>query len=131
MRITPKDFLRQTDPIKRISLFEYDSVGRITKQTLPDAHQILYTYDANGNLTSLTPPAKLAHSFDYTSVDLTSKYTPPMLNSMSTVTSYHYNKDQQIVSVIRPDSGIIETIYDTVVVEPVVDRSADLKNTVR
>ncbi len=33
---------------------------------------------------------------------------------MSTATGYQYNKDQQIVGVIRPDSGVIETIYDTV-----------------
>ncbi|MFZ1976632.1 MAG: hypothetical protein WAV76_01640, partial [Bacteroidota bacterium] len=74
----------------------------------------MYTYDANENLTTLTPPAKPAHSFDYTSVDLTSKYTPPMLDSMATITRYEYNKDKQILNVIRPDGGIIETIYDTV-----------------
>ena len=111
-----------TDPIRRTSRFEYDSVGRITKQVLPDNHDIRYTYDSNGNLTSLTPPhqeaggqaSKPVHSFDYTSVDLTSKYTPPLLDSMSTVTGYQYNKDKQILNVIRPDGGVIETIYDTV-----------------
>ena len=103
-----------TDPMRRTSRFEYDSVGRITNQALPDNNKILYTYDANGNLTTLTPPAKPAHSFDYTSVDLTSKYTPPLLDSMSTATGYQYNKDKQIVSMLRPDGGVIETIYDTV-----------------
>ena len=33
---------------------------------------------------------------------------------MATITRYEYNKDKQILNVIRPDGGIIETIYDTV-----------------
>jgi RHS repeat-associated protein len=104
-----------TDPIQRVSRFEYDSVGRITKQVLPDNHEILYTYDANGNLTTLTPPTKPAHGFDYNKVDLTTQYVPPILDSSQlSVTNYQYNKDKQILKVLRPDGGMIETIYDSV-----------------
>jgi RHS repeat-associated protein len=103
-----------TDPIQRTSRFEYDSVGRITRQVLPDLHEILYSYDANGNLTSLIPPSKPAHNFDYTKVDLTNKYTPPILGIDTLATRYEYNKDKQILRVIRPDSGVVEMIYDTV-----------------
>jgi YD repeat-containing protein len=54
------------------------------------------------------------HRFDYTKVDLTEKYTPPILGIDTTATQYEYNKDKQILKVIRPDGGIIETIYDSV-----------------
>jgi YD repeat-containing protein len=30
--------------------FEYDLVGRVTKQILPDLREINMTYDANGNV---------------------------------------------------------------------------------
>jgi RHS repeat-associated protein len=103
-----------TDPIQRTSRFEYDSVGRITRQVLPDNHEILYSYDANGNLTTLTPPTKPAHAFDYNKVDLTTQYAPPILGADTTITRYEYNKDKQILKVIRPDGGVIETIYDSV-----------------
>jgi len=55
-------------------------------------------------------------------VDLTDKYVPPILGIDSsagsladtTTTRYEYNKDKQILKVIRPDGGVIETIYDSV-----------------
>jgi YD repeat-containing protein len=89
-------------------------VGRITQQVLPGARQISYLYDANGNLTSLTPPGKPAHSFGYTAVDLTERYTPPLLNGDSTVTRYLHGLDQRLRNTIRPDSIVISVIYDTV-----------------
>ena len=45
-----------TDPLNRTTSFEYDAVGRITRQVLPNGKQISFTYDANGNITTLTPP---------------------------------------------------------------------------
>jgi RHS repeat-associated protein len=102
-----------TDPVSRISRFEYDSVGRITRQVLPDLHEILYSYDVNGKLTGLTPPEKYAHSFDYSKVDLIEKYTPPILGGDTLATRYEYDKDKQIVKVLRPD-GVVVTIYDSI-----------------
>ena len=81
---------------------------------LPDNHEILYSYDANGNLTSLIPPTKPAHAFDYNKVDLTTQYAPPILGMDTLDTRYEYNKDKEILKVIRPDGGVIETIYDSV-----------------
>jgi uncharacterized protein RhaS with RHS repeats len=89
-------------------------VGRITRQILPDLHEILYSYDANANLTSLTPPERSAHFFDYTKVSLTEKYTPPILGTDTLATKYQYNKDKQITHIIRPDNCVVEIVYDSV-----------------
>ncbi len=103
-----------TDPLLRTTTFAYDSVGRITQQVLPETQRILYDYDLNGNLTSLTPPGKPAHSFDHTSVDLTKRYTPPLLEGDTTATRYVYDLDKRIQNTIRPDSIAISVFYDTV-----------------
>jgi YD repeat-containing protein len=70
---------RIIDAENRTVSFEYDPVGRVTKQTLPDNREILYGYDANGNITSLTPPGRPVHLFNYNAFDLEGQYTPPIL----------------------------------------------------
>ena len=102
-----------TDPLLRTTTFAYDSVGGITQQVLPGARQISYLYDRNGNLISLTPPGKPAHSFNYTSVNLTERYRPPLLNGDSTVTRYLYDLDKRLRNTIRPDSIAVSVFYDT------------------
>ncbi|MCI0552002.1 MAG: CHAT domain-containing protein, partial [Anaerolineae bacterium] len=102
-----------TDPLLRTTTFAYDSVGRITQQVLPGMREISYLYDRNGNLISLTPPGKPAHLFDHTDVDLTRRYTPPLLNGDTTATKYVYNRDKRIIQTIRPDSVVVNIEYDT------------------
>ncbi|MBU0475278.1 MAG: hypothetical protein KKF62_14085 [Bacteroidetes bacterium] len=102
-----------TDPMNRTESYEYDAVGRVVKQTLYNNKEILYSYDANGNLTSLTPPGRPAHIFDYTAVDLTNNYVPPIVPDSAGVTKYIYNLDKQLVSTILPDSTSINITYDT------------------
>jgi RHS repeat-associated protein len=104
-----------TDPIERLNRFEYDSVGRITTQTLPDFNQISYSYDANGNLLSLTPPGRPVHTFDYTLTDLTQKYMPPAIDGDTMATAYAYNLDKMLQRIMRPDSGTIAFTYDTTI----------------
>ncbi|MCK5147781.1 RHS repeat protein [bacterium] len=89
----------------------YDSVGRVTQQTLPDGRQIAYTYDANGNLTSLTPPGRPAHLFSHTAVNQTSLYQPPELPDSLGTTFYEYNLDRQITRTILPGGDTILVNY--------------------
>jgi RHS repeat-associated protein len=103
-----------TDPLSRTTSFAYDSVGRITKQTLPDGREIAYSYDTNGNLSSLTPPGRPSHLFDYTAVNLTRRYLPPLLDGDTTATGYLYNLDRQITNTLRPDGINVSVQYDTV-----------------
>ena len=50
-----------TDPLGRQTRFEYDPVGRVTRQILPGGKQISFSYDPNGNMTKLVPPGKPEH----------------------------------------------------------------------
>lgn len=102
------------DPIGRTSSFQYDPIGRITKQILPDLREIIYTYDANGNVASITPPGRPNHTFDYTNIDLENEYTPPNVTPplADTRTFFSYNLDKQITSVTRPDGQVIALGYE-------------------
>jgi len=99
------------DPLNRVTDFDYDGAGRVTRQTLPDNRFIDYTYDANGNLTSITPPGKSAHFFNYTAVDLENEYDPPDIGVGIDVTQYDYNLDKQLTRITRPDGQLIDFGY--------------------
>jgi RHS repeat-associated protein len=102
-----------TDPLNRTASFEYDRAGRITRQALPDGRVISFTYDLNGNLASLAPPGRPAHAFDYTPVDLVSRYRPPDVNPGGDDTLYTYNPDRQATRITRPDGQTIGAGYDS------------------
>ena len=102
-----------TDAENQVTTFEYDAVGRVTKQILPDLREIVYTYDTNGNLTSLTPPGRPTHVFSYDGVDLETQYTPPSITGIATPqTGYTYNLDKQLTQVTRPDGQTVHLHYD-------------------
>ena len=102
-----------TDALTQETLYERDALGRATRQTLPDGHFIDFGYDGKGNLTSLTPPQKPVHEMQYTPVDLIASYDPPAVTgSGTTSTTYGYNLDRQLESVLRPDAQAISRTYD-------------------
>jgi RHS repeat-associated protein len=107
------------DATEREIQFEYDDAGRVTTQTfLPgtvDERQIVYAYDENGNLTSITPPGKtVAHTFDYTEVNLESEYVPPDPTPAIPMpeTNYSYNLARQLTQIIRPDGQTVDFGYE-------------------
>ena len=102
-----------TDPLTRNMVYEYDPVGRVTRQTLPDGRFIDYSYNANGDLSTLMPPGKSAHVFDYDAIGQETDYTPPALSGIDTITRYQYNLDKQLILITRPDVQAIDFIYDT------------------
>lgn len=109
----PQGYLQtMTDSLGRILSYEYDASGRVVKETLPDNRSVNYTYDAKGNLVSLTPPGRPAHMFKYTQVDQTSDYEPPDVGAGSGNTLYEYNLDKDLTRITRPDSQVIDFIYD-------------------
>jgi RHS repeat-associated protein len=101
-----------TDPLNQTTKFEYDPVGRVTRQIAPDGREATFTYDPNGNVDSITPPGRPAHRFEYTPVDLEAKYTPPSLNGEDYSTSYIYNRDRQLEEIQRPDGKTVSLGYD-------------------
>ncbi|MGH8567733.1 MAG: RHS repeat-associated core domain-containing protein, partial [Gammaproteobacteria bacterium] len=102
-----------TDALGRSTLFDYDLAGRMTRKTLPGGRQVGYEYDGNGNLTALYPPGQPPHLFDYTALDQEAVYTPPDLGRGDPATRYGYNRDKDLLSVIRPDGQRLELTYDS------------------
>jgi YD repeat-containing protein len=102
-----------TDPLgKTVTYSQRDPVGRITSTLLQDGTStIASSYDLDGNLAKLTPPAGAAHGFDYTPIDLLHDYLPPNLG-FSGNTTYAYNADRQLLSMVDPDGTITRT-YDS------------------
>lgn len=102
-----------TDPASRTTSFEYDSTGRVIKQTLPDSREVQYQYDANGNLTSIAPPGRPAHVFNYNAFDLGDTYTPPVVAGVAnSATIYDYNLDKELERVTRPDGRTVNFNYN-------------------
>jgi len=102
-----------TDPLGRVTRFEYDLASRMTKQVLPDGNFIAMTYDRNGNMTSLTPPGKTVHSFSYNLFELLEDYLPPALAAQVTgVTTYRYSLDRELTEAHRPDGTRLDYHYD-------------------
>ena len=101
-----------TNAETQVTTFEYDAVGRVTKQIMPDNSEINYSYDANGNLTSLTPPGRPAHVYLYDAVDQATQYTPPSIAGIITPqTVYVYNRDKDLTQVTRPDGQAVSLNY--------------------
>jgi RHS repeat-associated protein len=64
-----------TDPLNRTTGFQYDSNGRLTRQTRPEGDHTDYTYDGRGNVTEVRQVAKSGTSL------------PDMVTAMSFVSS--------------------------------------------
>lgn len=102
-----------TDAENRTVRFEYDNVGRVTKQILPDSREIQYGYNANGSVTSITPPGRPAHIFNYNAFDLEDQYTPPDVSGIENpATIYDYNLDKELIRITRPDGQTVNFNYN-------------------
>ncbi|HWS72354.1 MAG TPA: RHS repeat-associated core domain-containing protein, partial [Thermoanaerobaculia bacterium] len=100
-----------TDSLGRTTGFAYDAADRVTTQTLPDGRVVSFSYDAAGNVTGVTPSSRPVHSFTFNSVDLPSTYAPPAVTPGGT-TTYGYDLDHHITSILRPDAKTIAFGYD-------------------
>lgn len=94
------------DALDRTLAFGRDDVGRITSITRPGGTQVLLGYDANGNLTSVTPPGRPAHQVTYTLADRLASIVPPDLGSGSEATTYDYDLDGRLTSIVRPNATV-------------------------
>lgn len=101
-----------TDAENRVFNFDYDAMGRITKQTLPDLRVIDLRYDASGNVEGITPPGRPEHTFGYSQVNLESSYSPPDIGLPVNNTVNGYDADQQLKQIDRPDGLTVKFDYD-------------------
>ncbi len=102
-----------TDPLGRVMSYTNDPVGRPTTTVLADSRLLGTTYDGDGNVVTLTLPSTEVHDFGYTPVDLLASYSPPSLSSASSSTTYSYDLDRDLTSMLRPDSVTVGYGYDS------------------
>ncbi len=100
-----------TDPLNRVTRFEYDAARRVVKQTQPDGTFILFAYDISGNLVGLTPPGQPQHAFNYDSKNQLLSATPPPVGATDDSTRYVYNLAHQLVSEALPGGQVISYAY--------------------
>lgn len=98
------------DPIGRKYYFQYDSNNRVTKQAFPDGHEVEYTYDLNGNRTALKPPERNSHQFDFSGLDLLTRYKPNFGSSTNSV-SFDYSTDRELRTTTRADGIVVRNFY--------------------
>jgi RHS repeat-associated protein len=109
----PQGFLATiTDPIGRTAQLTYDGAGRIKTKTFPDGRVVNFDYDGAGNMTGLTPPGRPAHTFTYSDRNELTGVTPPTVPDTGP-SSFSYNLDKQMTTIIRPDDRTIIIGYDT------------------
>jgi len=101
-----------TNPLQQTVGFSYDKADRPTQETLPDGQALAISFDANGNELTFTPPGQPAHAFAYNAVDLLASYSPPALASGRISTTYAYDADHALISVTRPDGGVVTAVYE-------------------
>ncbi|PHV09795.1 RHS repeat domain-containing protein [Chitinimonas sp. BJB300] len=103
--------------------YEYDKLGRLQKESLPDGGWVSYGYDPNGNrteardnlgrvttytydghnrLSSVTDPARGVTRFGYDSLDNITSVTDPR----GLVTSYQHDALGNVLQITSPDTGI-------------------------
>lgn len=104
---------RVTDPLGHALSLERDAAGRVLRQVLPDGRELRFAYDAAGNVTSVTPPGRPPHTFTFTPVDLTAGYAPPAAGLGRSATTYSYDRDRKVTSVVRPDGQAVSLTYET------------------
>jgi RHS repeat-associated protein len=118
----------QTDPLGRITRFEYDEINRLTRVILPGGQTRLFSYDAIGKVIGLTDFDGSTSSFEFDSADrLVRKILPdgsitaftytPGGRSASVLdqrglTSYSYDATGRLIRLTQPGIGDIEYAYD-------------------
>jgi RHS repeat-associated protein len=120
--------LSQTDPLGRITRFDYDSMNRLTRTVLPGGQSRTLQYDTIGRLTGLTDFDGGITTYGYDAADrLVTKslpgggvvsyaFTPGGRRSTVTdargLTSYHYDTAGRLIRRTQPGVGEIEYAYD-------------------
>ena len=97
------------------SNYEYDALGRMTKEWMCNNVVITKSYDNNGNLlTQLTKlGTRTLSSYTYVYNDINSVIQETeILNGTTTVKEYTYNKLNQLVSVKDFDGTVTTYAYD-------------------
>jgi RHS repeat-associated protein len=96
----------------RIVTYTYDAVGRLARKDLGNGTYTTYAYDAAGQLLHLVnyaPGGSVNSRFDYTYDDLGRRSS---MTTLEGTTSYGYDADGQLTSVVLPGGRTIQYVYD-------------------
>ncbi|WP_197490104.1 RHS repeat domain-containing protein [Rheinheimera sp. SA_1] len=91
----------------KVTSYQYDDLGRITRVTYPDGHSTQTQYDANGNAVAVIVPSLEQHDFTVNGVGNTASETRPV----NSTTRYVYNRDKQLTAIELPAGDRIEYGY--------------------
>lgn len=104
---------RVTDGLEQATEYARDALGQPLLQTLPDGHEVGFSWDGLGNMTGLVPPGRPGHAQSFDAVGQQLSYEPPSLSSASAATTFGYNLDRQLISMLRPDGVAVGLNYDS------------------
>ncbi len=76
-----------------------DALGRPATMTLPGSRTVGFTYDGR-LLRTVTPPSRTAHDFETNLLGLLGVYTPPSVGQTPRATSYAYDNDGLLTSLV-------------------------------
>jgi len=101
-----------TNPLSETSTLQRNARGDVVEETRPDLATTQLGYDGEGNTTSVTPPGKPEHLLQFNATNQLASYDPPNLG-FADVTSYAYDLDKKLESVLQPGNRLIAYDYDT------------------
>ena len=123
--------VRAVDPLGRVTRYEYNYAGQITKEVLPDGTVTLYRYNLRGDLTTVIDGAGLAIQFEYDgngrlvktlrqSASTVQRGTSPEFRSVSDIEIRTYDQADRLLTVsqklvsesIRQGEYLTEFTYD-------------------
>ncbi|MCL2779433.1 MAG: hypothetical protein FWD73_15675, partial [Polyangiaceae bacterium] len=95
-----------SDPVGLgVSYTSRDLNGRPRVVNLPGGRSLALSYDANGNVATVTPPSKPVHGFSWDPADRMSTYSPPNLGFAPKDTTYGYDNDGLMLSMLQPSNA--------------------------
>lgn len=93
----------QTDPLGRVTQFEYDYDLRPTKKIDPLKAATIYRYDLKGNLIEQTNAGNVSTRFEYDDLDRIIRKKSPAASGGVAVTRYQYDAAGNLIKQITPN----------------------------
>ncbi|MBL9025791.1 MAG: hypothetical protein JNL21_26585 [Myxococcales bacterium] len=104
--------LELTDPLLQTTTFGRNARGDVTLETRPDLVQTAFGYNGEQQTSSVTPPGKPVHDLVHGPFGSLVTYDPPALPSGPAPTTYTYDLDKKLQSVLLPGPRLVELNYD-------------------
>ncbi|MGH9515817.1 MAG: RHS repeat-associated core domain-containing protein [Terriglobales bacterium] len=92
-------------------VLQFDDFGRLTSKTFADGREFQMSYDSSGNLRSVSLDGSQTKLIEYNEAKLpTSVDCAPSVGTA--LTTYSYNADKQVITVLRAPDVLIHYDYD-------------------